>query len=87
MCEHIMSDVVAPKVHQNNHSYVSLPSDSLRENLAWWAVTRRTLKNHEIVKIGVARVWALAWATLNRRTSSNCIEVRGNIIIYIYIYI
>ena len=48
-------DVVAPKTHQNNHGYVSsadLPVDSLRKNLAWWAVTRRTLKNHNTVKIG-----------------------------------
>ena len=40
-------DVMAPKAHQNNRSYVSLadlPSDSLRKNLAWWAVTQRTLK-------------------------------------------
>ena len=40
-------DIVAPKAHQNNRSYVSLadlPSDSLRKNLAWWAVTRRTSK-------------------------------------------
>ena len=35
-----------------------IPSDSLRENLAWWAVTRRTLKNHKTVKI---RGWVLAW--------------------------
>ena len=48
-------------------SSADLPSDSLRKNLAWWAVTRRTLK---IVKSGgggggggggLARVWALAW--------------------------
>ena len=40
-----------------------VPSDSLRENLAWWAVTQRTLKNHKTVKIGrwaLARVWAFA---------------------------
>jgi len=49
-----------------NCSYVSsvdLPSDSLRKNLAWWAVTQRTLKNHKTVKIGgwaLVRVWALA---------------------------
>ena len=31
-------DVVVPKVHQKNHSYVrsaDLPSDSLRKDLAW----------------------------------------------------
>ena len=50
----------------HNHCYVGsadLPSDSLRKNLAWWAVTRRTLKNHKTVKIwgwALARVWALA---------------------------
>ena len=52
--------VVTPKVHQNNRSYVSsanLPSDSLRKNLAWWAVTRRTLENYKAVKNGG---WALA---------------------------
>ena len=40
-----------------------IPSDSLRENLAWWVVTQRTLKNHKAGKIGgwvLARVWALA---------------------------
>ena len=64
MCE---PEVVAPKAHQSHLSYVSsadLPSDSLRKNLAWWAVTWRTLKNHKTVKIGgwaLARVWALAW--------------------------
>ena len=54
MCK---SDVVLPKAHQNNCSYVSSVdqlSDSLCKDLAWWAVTRRTSK---IVKIGG---WALA---------------------------
>ena len=68
MCEPLMHDVVAPKVHQSNRSYLSsaylhIPSDSLRENLAWCAVTRRTVKNHKTIKIGrwaLARVWALA---------------------------
>ena len=51
---------------KRNRSYVSsadLPMDSIRKNLAWWAVTRRTSKNHKTVKIGgwaLARVWALA---------------------------
>ena len=60
VCKPLMPDVMAPKAHQNNRSYVSsadLPSDSLRENLAWWSVTWRTLKNHKTVKIGG---WALA---------------------------
>ena len=64
----LMPDVVAPKAHQNNHSYMyvssaDLPSDSLHKNLAWWVVTRRTLKNHKTVKIGgwaLSRVWGLA---------------------------
>ena len=66
VCEPLMPDAMSPKVHQNNCSYVSsvdLPLDSLRENLAWWVVTQRTLKNHKTVKIGwwaLARVWALA---------------------------
>ena len=29
-----------------------LTFDSLRENLAWWVVTRRTSKNHRTLKIG-----------------------------------
>ena len=60
VCEPLMPDVVSPKAHQNNRSYVSsadLPSDSLRKNFKWWAVTRRTSKNHKTVKIGG---WALA---------------------------
>ena len=55
----LMPDVVASKAHQNNRSYVSsadLPSDSLGKNLAWWAVTQRTSKNHKTVKVGG---WAL----------------------------
>ena len=49
VCE---SDVVAPKAHQSYVSSAGLPSDSLRKNLAWWAVTRRTLNNHKTVKSG-----------------------------------
>ena len=65
MCKHLMPDVEAPKAHQNNRSYVSsvhLPSDSLCNILAWWAVTQRTLKNHKTINIGgwaLARVWGL----------------------------
>ena len=67
VCKPLMPDVVAPKAHQNNRSYVSsadLPSDSLRKILACGAVTQRTLKNHKTVKNGgwaLARVWALGW--------------------------
>ena len=42
VCKALMPDVMAPKVHQNNRSYVSsadLPLDSLCKNLAWRAVT------------------------------------------------
>ena len=40
---------------KRNRSYVSsadLPSDSIRKNLAWWAVTWRATTNHKTVKIG-----------------------------------
>ena len=57
VCEPLMPDVMAPKAHQNNRSSADLLSDSLHKNLAWWAVTRKTLKNHKIVKIGG---WVLA---------------------------
>ena len=59
MCELLMPDVVVSKAHQNNRSYVSsadLSLDSLGNNLAWWAVTRRTSKNHKTVKIGGGRL-------------------------------
>ena len=52
VCETLLPDVVSPKAHQNNHSYVSsvdLPSIHYAN---WWAVTRRTLKNHKTAKIG-----------------------------------
>ena len=47
-----------PKLNCSYVSSVDLPSDSLRKNLAWWVVTRRTSKNHKTVKIGG---WTLAW--------------------------
>ena len=50
-------DVPAPKARQNNCSYViymyRCNFESLHKDLAWWAVTQRTLKNHKAVKIGV----------------------------------
>ena len=47
VCEPLMPDVVTPKVHHNNRSYsADLPSD-----LAWWAVTQRTSKNHKLSKL------------------------------------
>ena len=57
--ELLMPNVVLPKVHQNDCSYVSsadVPLDSLHKNLAWWAVTRRTLKNHKLSKLGGERL-------------------------------
>ena len=66
VCKTLMPDVVAPKAQSQLHVHVSsadLPLDSILNNLAWWAVTQRTLKNHKTVKIGgwmLARVWALA---------------------------
>ena len=56
-------DVVVHKAHQRYVSSAHLPSDSLCKNLAWWAVTRRTLNNHKTVKSGrwaLARIWVLA---------------------------
>ena len=55
-------DVVAPKAHQSYVSSADLPSDSLRKNLAWWAVTQRTLKNHKTVKIGG---WTLSYTGMH----------------------
>ena len=47
VCEPLMPGVVVSKLHQNNRSYVSsvdLPSDSLRKNLASWAVNTENLE-------------------------------------------
>ena len=41
LCKLLMPDVVAPKAHQSNRSYVNsvdLPLDSLCKVFAWWAV-------------------------------------------------
>ena len=51
------------RVAQSASELLQLCELSRRKNLAWWAVTRRTLKNHKTVKSGgwaLARVWALA---------------------------
>ena len=56
VCEPLMPDVVAPKAHQNNRSYVSsvdLPSDSLCMVGGYTEI----LKIHKTVKIGG---WVLA---------------------------
>ena len=49
-CETLLPVVVAPEAHQDNCSYVHELSGpkfgTLRKNFAWWAVTRRTSKNH-----------------------------------------
>ena len=67
MCETLILDVMVPEAHQNDCSYVrelsGLTFDSLRKNLAWWAITWRTSRNHKTVNIGgwaLARRWALA---------------------------
>ena len=64
----LMPDIVAPKAHQNSHNYVS------SADLPWWAVTRRTSKNHKTVKTGG---WALAWDNM----------VRSSLTIYMYLCI
>ena len=47
MCEPLISDVMASEAHQDNYSYVlELLLDSLRRNLARWAVTWRASKIH-----------------------------------------
>ena len=62
VCEALLLDVVASEAHQDDCSYVrelSGPTfSSPYKNLAWWAVSLRTSKNHKTVKIGG---WALAW--------------------------
>ena len=54
VCETLLPNVVAPEAYQNGCSYVhelSGPTfDSLRKNLAWWAVTWRTSKTTELSK-------------------------------------
>ena len=54
-------DVVAPKAHQNNCSYVSsadLPSDSLCKDLAWWVGYLEDLKKQKktLSKLGVGHL-------------------------------
>ena len=81
VCKPLMPDVVAPKAHQNNRSYMyvssaDLPLDSLHKNLAWWVVTWRTLKNHKTVKIGE---WALSWVWGLARDNT-VIKSRGGLV-------
>ena len=52
VCEPLMPDVVAPKVHQNNCSYVTYLRIHYARIKRGWAITRRILKNHKTVKIG-----------------------------------
>ena len=56
VCKILMPDVSAAEAHQNDSSYVSELSgptfNPLRKNLAGWAVTRRTLRNHKLSKWG-----------------------------------
>ena len=58
----LLLDVVAPKPHQNDHSYSLCELklwtfESSCKNFAWWACTQRTLKNHRTIKM---EGWALA---------------------------
>ena len=58
VCEPLMPNVVAPKAHQNNRSYVSsadlpleLPLDSMRIRKKNLHVTQRTLKTAKLSKL------------------------------------
>ena len=55
MYENLLLDVVAHESNQNDRSYVRELSGftfgSQRQNLAWPAVGRKTLKNHGTVKV------------------------------------
>ena len=54
LCKHPIcaKDVVVHEAHQNDRSYLhelsGLTFSALHKNLAQWAVTRRTSKNHKI---------------------------------------
>ena len=66
--------VVAPEVHQNDHSYVcafsGLIFDSLCKNLAWWVVSLKTSKTTTLSKLGVG-----AWAGMSTCTGQYGIVV------------
>ena len=56
-------DVVGPKVHQNNRSYVSsadLPSDSEFSMVGGYTENPEKPQNCQNWGVGTARVWALA---------------------------
>ena len=80
VCEPLMPDFMVPNAHHNNCNHVSsvgLLSNSLCKNLAWWAVTRRTSKNHKAVKIGgwvLTRVWGQYGKCSIGPQSSKCIH-------------
>ena len=79
VCKPLMPDVVVPKVHQNNCSYVSsvdLPSDSLCKNLAWWAVTWRTLKNYQNWGVGTCPGMGADKSTLVSRVTKMISSLR-----------
>ena len=66
VCKPLMSDVVAPKVHQNNHSYVSsadLPSDSLCKHSMVGGYTEN-LKTIKLSKLGGGCLPGTIWYTL-----------------------
>ena len=62
-------------------SSADLPSDSLSKNLAWWAVTRRTSKNHKSVKIGGGGACSGMGAYSGQYGIIRNTEVRKNIVI------
>ena len=51
MSETLMSDVMVPEAHHNDHSYVhevcGLTFNSQCKNLAQWTLTRKISKNHK----------------------------------------
>ena len=57
VCKALMPDVMAPKVDQNNRSYVSSPLDSMQEFSMEGGYMKNPKNKKKTVKIGV---WALA---------------------------
>ena len=56
VCEPLKPDVVASKVQCSYVSSADLPTNSIRKNLAWWAVTQRTSKTTKLSKLGGGRL-------------------------------
>ena len=62
VCETLLPDVVTLEAYQNDCNYVHEVNgstfNSLRKNLAWWAVTQKTSINHRTVKfLGVGHYY------------------------------